>query len=358
MTIILVLLSISVLIFVHELGHFLFAKFFKMPVEEFCIGFPPRLWKKRVGETLYSVGALPFGGFVKITGENGETDVSRSDLDDTEVRPLQFFSDFSFSQKSIVILAGVAFNILLGWFALVLLFTTGIPKHLFVNGVSNDSPASEAGIKAGDVILKATTGGETLEAPIALQAFMDLTSAHEGEQITLEILRERERTEKNVLIRKNAARGEGRVGVHLTEIGEAPRPFPKNVTEGTATAFGTLSLIARGFLDFVTNVFTRPEVAEGVTGPIGIVGIAIQAGNLGLPYLAELMAVISLNLAVLNFIPFPALDGGRFLFLCIEKIIRRPLSFKAQNIANAAGFAILILLMVLVTIKDISRIAS
>ncbi|MEK7479115.1 MAG: site-2 protease family protein [Patescibacteria group bacterium] len=348
MTIILVLLSISILIFFHELGHFLFAKFFKMPVEEFCIGFPPRLWKKRVGETLYSVGTLPFGGFVKITGENG---------DDDEAQSAQNFSTHPFHEKSIVILAGVAFNILLGWFALVLLFTTGIPKHLFVNGVSKDSPASEAGIKAGDVILKATTGSETLEAPIALQAFMNLTSAHEGKYITLEILRGKRRTEKNVLIRKNAAESEGRVGVHLTEIGEAPRPFPKNITEGTATAFGTLSRIARSFVDFVTHGVTRSEVAEDVTGPIGIVGIAIRAGNLGLPYLVELMAIISLNLAVLNFIPFPALDGGRFLFLCIEKIIRRPLSLKTQNIANAAGFAILILLMVLVTIKDISRVA-
>ncbi|MDP3725241.1 MAG: site-2 protease family protein, partial [Nanoarchaeota archaeon] len=211
-----------------------------------------------------------------------------------------------------------------------------------------------SGLKSGDIIVRA---GE-FKDPIPTESFITFTNEHKGETITLEILRSSQTLSIEMMVRAEVPEGQGALGVELVEIGLSPEPFPKNVIMGTRATWENLALITGSFFKLITGIFTRPEIAEGITGPIGIVGIATQAGNLGLPYLIQLMALISLNLAVLNLIPFPALDGGRILFLIIEKIIRRPIPFKAQAIANTAGFAILILLMVLVTIKDISGLAN
>ena len=344
MTLIIVILSLSVLIFVHELGHFLVAKHFKMPVEEFCIGFPPRVWKKQKGETQYSIGILPFGGFVKIAGENNE---EAAHGDSFALRP--------FRQKSLVVLAGIFFNILAGYFALAILTGIGIPKHLLITNIAPGSPAESAGLKPGDIIVRA---GEELRDPIETSPFIEFTNKNKGEEIRLEIMREKNRLSLNVLARENAPEGQGALGVELVTIGMDPRPFPKNMVLAGESTLENLSMIGKSFLDLITGAFTRPDVMENISGPVGIFNIATRAGNMGPAYLIQLMALISLNLAVLNLIPFPALDGGRFLFLCVEKIIRRQLSFKFQAIANTAGFLILILLMALITIKDVSGLAN
>lgn len=350
MTIVLVIISLSILIFIHELGHFLFAKLFRMPVEEFCIGFPPRILKWKRGETVYSIGAVPFGGFVKITGENGDEDSFVPVLPDVP----RLFSNFGFFQKSAVILAGVSFNIIGGYLALAVLFTTGIPRHLLISGVAPDSPAEMAGLKSGDIIVRA----EHLEDPILTASFIEFTSQKKGSEIPLEVLRGKERLSVRVAPRSEVPQGEGALGVELVEIGFDGQPFPQNIAVAGQATLENLIVITQSFFGLITGIFARPEIAEGVTGPVGIFGIATQAGNLGVPYLVQLMALISLNLAILNLIPFPALDGGRFLFLCIEKIIRRPLSWRVQNVANAAGFVILIFLMILITIQDIGNIVS
>ena len=349
MAILLVIISLSILIFIHELGHFLSAKAFGIQVEEFGIGFPPRLLKKKVGETTYSLNILPFGGFVKIFGENAE---------DLETKEPDSFSRQPIWKRTIIILAGVIFNIIIAWIALNLLFFTGVPKHLLITDIIKNSPAEIAGIQGGDIILEATIGETILSDPITTDEFVTLTKSHKGEQISLTLQRDKEAIEIQTLLKSEIKEGEGALGAQVLQIGTDPEPFPKNVISGTIATVDNLILIAISFYTLITDIFTQPEILESVSGPVGIVNIATQATNLGISYLIQLMALISLNLAILNLIPFPALDGGRFVFLMIEKIIRRPIPFKVQAITNTIGFAALILLLILVTIKDISSLTG
>ncbi|MDP2704225.1 MAG: M50 family metallopeptidase [bacterium] len=359
MTIFLVIISLSILILVHELGHFLFAKLFKMPVEEFGIGFPPRLLKKKIGETVYSVNLLPFGGFVKITGENNEAMGQSSNA--------RSFSSFPIWKRSVVILAGVASNIAIAWLALNVVFFIGVPKHLLATEILDNSPAEIAGLQSGDIILEVKANApdisiyrniDILHDPITTEDFTAFTKSHMGQTIRLTLQREKETIETEATLKAEVGENEGALGVKILEIGTDPEPFPKNVISGTIATGQSLSLITQSFYTLFTKVFTEPEIIEGISGPIGIVGIATQAIHMGFAYLLQFLALISLNLAVLNLIPFPALDGGRFLFLIIEKLIRRPISFKIQAITNTTGFALLVLLLILVTIKDISSLTG
>ncbi|MAF79467.1 hypothetical protein CL629_00060 [bacterium] len=349
MTILLVIISLSILIFVHELGHFLFAKLFKVPVEEFGIGFPPRLLKKKVGETTYSLNLLPFGGFVKIFGENAE-DLATKEPDSFSRQPIW--------KRSTIVLAGIVFNIVIAWVALNLLFFTGVPKHLLITDIIKNSPAETAGIQGGDIIIEAAIGETILSDPIATESFVALTKSNKGKEISLTLQRDKEAIEVQTILKTEIKEEEGALGAQVLEIGTDPEPFPQNVISGTIATIDNLVIIAISFYTLITGIFTQPEILESVSGPVGIIGIATQATNLGIPYLIQLMALISLNLAILNLIPFPALDGGRFVFLIIEKIIRRPVPFKVQAITNTAGFAALILLLILITIKDISSLTG
>ncbi len=366
MTILLVIISLSILILAHELGHFLLAKLFKMPVEEFGIGFPPRLLKKKIGETVYSINLLPFGGFVKITGENNETG--------KQLNSARSFSNFPIWKRSLVILAGVAFNVAIAWIALNIVFTTGVPKHLLATEILDNSPAEIAGLQPGDIILEVKGGSadasiyryidstyryiDILKDPISTENFTAFTKSRLGETISLTLQREKEIIETEATLKAEVGENEGALGVKILQIGTDPEPFPKNVISGTIATGQSLSLITQSFYMLFTKIFTEPEIIEGISGPVGIVGIATQAIHMGFAYLLQFLALISLNLAILNLIPFPALDGGRFIFLVIEKLIRRPVSFKIQAITNTAGFAFLVLLLILVTIKDISTLTG
>lgn len=357
MIIFLVIISLSILILAHELGHFLLAKLFKMPVEEFGIGFPPRLLKKKIGETTYSVNLLPFGGFVKITGENGE-ETSTTTKTSTTIRTSTTFSMYPIWKRSVVILAGVASNIVIAWLALNIIFFTGVPKHLLATDVLENSPAKASGLQSGDIILSVGAWGNELTDPISTEDFTAFTKSHLGQTISLTLQREKEIIETEATLKEEVGENEGALGVKILQIGTDPEPFPKNVISGTIATGQSLALITQSFYMLFTRIFTEPEIIEGISGPVGIVGIATQATGLGFAYLLQFLALISLNLAVLNLIPFPALDGGRFVFLLIEKLIRRPISFKVQAITNTMGFAFLVLLLILVTIKDISSLTS
>jgi len=348
MLILLVIISLSILILVHELGHFLAAKFFGVKVEEFGLGFPPRLFGKRVGETVYSVNLLPFGGFVKIFGEDGG-----------EKPPTkESFASQPVWRRSIIILSGVIMNIFLGWLVFSMVFFIGAPEHLLIADVASESPAFSANLKSGDVILEVEHESQRLNDPIKSKDLIDLVKQSPSGLFLLKVMRGGEIIETSLSGRLTPPEGQGSLGVSLIDIGFPAEPFFKSFIKGFTSTVTMLGLVTVGFFNFFSKLFVSPEIIETIAGPVGIIVLSAQAGSLGLVYLFQLMAFISLNLAILNLIPFPALDGGRFLFLMIEKIKGSPISDRIQIALNAAGFVALIILMVLVTIRDVSKLIN
>ncbi|MDP1706853.1 MAG: site-2 protease family protein [bacterium] len=350
MGIILVIIGLSVLILVHELGHFLAAKFFGVKVDEFGIGFPPRILSRRKGETLYSLNLLPFGGFVKMEGEDGEEGVV------TEENKTRRFDFQPLGRRTLIITAGVIMNVFLGWVLLMIVFTVGTPAHLLVADVTENSPAAVADLRSGDVIVSANYGEKSLSDPIVSQDFIDLAWAAGGQKINLTVSRNDQILEKTIESRKEPPANQGPLGAGLVEIG-----WPaQNFFQGIISAFGQTFLILKqtifGFYFFFSKLFVEPAVLDSVSGPVGIFSVALQASSLGFPYFLHLLALLSLNLAVLNILPLPALDGGRLVFLLIEKIKKSPVAFRWQAIANVGGFVLLIGLVILITVKDLKNI--
>ncbi len=349
MIILYVIIGLSLLILVHELGHFFVAKISGVRVDEFGFGYPPRLFAKRYGETEYSVNALPFGGFVKIHGE----DIAKIDDADPDFR--RSFAYQPAWKRSAIILAGVFMNVIFAFILLSLVFMIGSPSHMGIASVMGGSPAEKAGIETGDIGLTASAGEEILSDPISTEEFIALVDRNKGGELALTIQRGEEVFEKTVLARENPPEGEGSIGVALVDMGIEKKGFFGAAWEGMKTTVILLGRIAVGFYNIITGIFNNPEIIKNIAGPVGIFVITKQAGSVGLVYLIQLLAIISLNLVILNLLPFPALDGGRFLFILIEKIKGSPVSNKFQMAANALGFLLLIALMIIVTIKDIGR---
>ena len=344
--IIFVIIFLSILILAHELGHFLTAKKFGLLVEEFGFGLPPKIWKKKIGETIYSINALPFGGFVKILGEDGEAAGSRS------------FPSISLGRRAIIIAAGVLMNFLLGWFVLSVVFMVGIPQVVLITETKQNSPATEIGLKAGDQIIEINN----------IKIIADNENVFGSEQV-IKIINENRGKETSVRIKRNGdiidflavpkinpPAGEGSLGISLVDAGLPKQNILMSFWEGLKASLTLIKTIALAIFDLAAKAFIGKASLEAVTGPIGIVKITSQAGSLGFVYLLQLLALISLNLAVINIFPFPALDGGRLIFLAIEKIKGSPVNPKFEKITNAVGFSLLIFLMLAITIKDIIRL--
>lgn len=321
-----VLIGLSLLVIVHELGHFSAAKWFGMHVEEFGIGFPPRLFSAKRDETRYSVNALPLGGFVKLHGE----------LDDAGDRS---FVRYPAWQRAVVLVAGVAMNFLAGWLIFAGVFWIGSAPALVVQGTVPGSPAERAGIKAGDIIA---------DFPDAA-GFISFVTAHAGQPLSFDVLREGSTVHIATVPRAHASPSEGALGVALEESGAPPSGFLAGLYRGFLAACSISLSVVMG----LAAVFREPAQ---VVGPVGIFAIATHAGTMGVAYILQLLGVISLNLAVLNLLPVPALDGGRLVFVAIEAVRGRKFPPHAELRANAAGFIFLIFLIIIVTVKDVGAL--
>jgi regulator of sigma E protease len=351
--IILVIIGLSLLIFGHEAGHFFVAKLFRLKVDEFGIGFPPRMMAKKFGETEYSINWLPFGGFVRISGERGEFEgispengaggkneaqVPMSDADKARL----FYSQPAW-KKSLIVLAGVFMNFILGWLLIAAVFMIGVPQTLVISGTQAGSPAATAGIQAGDVIKGYTDA----------QSFINYVDAHKGQQITFTVIRNDENITEAITPRVNAPADQGALGVALEEGGAARENFFKALWDGLQDAAIISWLTLQAFYELLKQIFVHASIPADVVGPVGIFGIAEETGKIGLAYLLQFLGIISINLMIVNCIPFPALDGGRFLMVIIEKIKGSPMPYKVEAWINGVGFALLLLLMVVLTVRDI-----
>ena len=366
MSVLIFFIILFILVLSHEFGHFIVAKSCGMRVDEFGFGFPPRLFGIKRGGTLYSINLIPFGGFVKILGE----DPLEGSIDGKP--PTDSFAGKPRYMQALVISAGVAFNFLLAWLLISLGLMVGLPTpssataegaqvenaRLLITNVRPQSPADRAGLKPGDEIIYLTGNGTTVDypTPAAVQEYVAKSGT---QQISLGYRRGDDVT-KTVVLRPEKAPDGGKpvIGIAMDSIGIVRLPLFAALARGLDTtlalAYGTTLALA----DFLRGLFTGSGTAEGVTGPVGIVGLVGDARGLGLSYLLGLTAVISVNLAVINMVPFPALDGGRMLFIIIESIRRKSLSPKIANALNAAGFVALIGLMIFLTVGDIARLTN
>ncbi|MBI2075319.1 MAG: site-2 protease family protein [Candidatus Harrisonbacteria bacterium] len=337
MIILLTILGIALLIFAHEFGHFICAKAFGVRVDEFGIGFPPRLFSVTRGETRYSVNLFPLGGFVRLHGETARESEALSD-------PRSFIAQPAW-KRLVVIAAGVAMNVVLGWFVVSTVLFIGTPRGLLIDRVLPDSAATEAGLFAGDFITGFTEGS----------AFTGYIRAHVGEAITINVVREGKRVAISAIPRAANAGG-GILGVVVAEAGAAPLPLFVALREGFVQSAIMMASVVVGLWSILVSLFTQGKLLEGFVGPVGIFSVAQQTGSLGLAFLLQLIGAISLNLAVLNIMPFPALDGGRLLFLVFEKIKGSRLSPRFEMVANATGFALLLMLILAVTLRDVAQL--
>lgn len=364
MTIILFVIILAVLVFVHEFGHFITAKKSGIRVDEFGIGFPPKIfsWKPKKSETTYSINAIPFGGFVKIFGE---------DPDDDSISGPESNRSFVNKPKSIqalVLVAGVLFNIIFAWFLITLGYWIGFPTNvteeninyaqsvnLTIVGVVPDSPADIAGLKPGDSLISVSSVNNSIDMPNADEV-RNLILESGGEDISIEYGRGKETGQVDLLAEGGLVDEGVAIGIIMDDIGIVKYPVLKGLVEGTKTTINLLLLIAEGLAVFIMNAFTGKANLSQISGPVGIIGLVGDASRLGFVYLLSFTALISLHLAILNLIPFPALDGGRILFILIEKLKGSPISPKIQNWTNGIGFALLIILMLVVTYSDIAKL--
>ncbi len=344
--VILAIVGLSLLILGHEAGHFFVAKLFGLKIDEFGFGFPPRVFAKKKGETEYSFNWLPFGGFVRIAGENDGmiTKVeSEGVVNEADKKRLFYFQ--SAWKKALVIVAGVTTNFIIGWFLLSAIFMIGTPRILVVGGVQKNSPAEQSGILAGDVL------GGFVEAKV----FIDFVNLHRGEPTAFTVVRGGKDLNFTITPRVKVGPNEGAIGVVLAEGGESRQGFFPAIWNGLKRSLQICGLTVVAFYDLIKNLALHGSLLEGVVGPVGIFSVAQEAGRIGFIYLVQLASLISLNLAVVNLIPFPALDGGRLFLIAIEKIKRSPVSWKTEAWVNTLGFALLLVLMALLTVRDIGR---
>jgi regulator of sigma E protease len=349
-----VFFGLSLLVIAHEAGHFFVAKWLGLRVDEFGFGFPPRIFARRPvgkqgkkGETEYSLNWLPFGGFVKIAGENDRIQGALQLSDDISAREKKrLFMFQSPARRAAVIVAGVLVNFLMGWVLFSFVFAIGTPRAVLITGVQPGSPAEAVGLASGDILRDFETS----------ESFIQFIDLHRGELVGLNIRRGEQDITATAIPRVQTREGEGALGVLLGEAGVVRRPPAHAIGAGLrqAAIFFWYTLLSFG--DLLRNLVFHASVPEGVAGPVGIFSVAQEAGKLGLVNLFQLLALISINLSVLNLIPFPALDGGRLFLIGIEKIKGTPVSVRVEALVNGIGFALLILLIAGITVNDIVRL--
>lgn len=369
MNILIFFIILLVLVLVHEAGHFFTAKSFGIRVDEFGFGFPPKLFGIKKGETEYSFNLLPIGGFVKIFGENPDDentngpDASRS------------FVNKPRWQQAIVLFAGVFMNFILAWLLFSFGFMSGLPTsvgaevkgyelqnvRLVVVSVTPNSPAEKAGLKSGDKLMNVKSGEDAVTNGLTADNIKSFILSHSNREIEISYIRGNKGGDLVVADRvyvTPTSEGDSvpHIGIAMDQIGIEKLPFFSALREGMRLNLFITKSTALGLYTLIADGIRGHGSLSSVTGPVGIVGMVGDAYEFGFVYLLSFAALISINLAIINLLPFPALDGGRLFFLLIEKIKGSRLNPKFANTANMVGFVILIFLMVVVTYHDITKL--
>ncbi len=337
----------SVLVFVHEAGHFLAAKWRKVTVEEFGFGLPPRIWGKKFKGTIYSLNAVPLGGFVKLKGEDPEV-AGFGDADSFRVK--------SKISRTAIIAAGVLGNLALAWLIFSLLFMVGNPRisgRVVIEEVVSGSPAEVVGLQTGDTVL--TVDGQEVSTA---EELVFKVKEKAGSVVTLQIDRKGQSLQMQLVPRIEPPEGEGPLGVKIAlidpQVNLVSYPFGQALWQAASEVGRILEGMLVGLVTMIQRLFTRGEVPTEVTGVVGIKAMTDVAASMGERFFLQFIALLNLNLFIFNLLPIPALDGGRLLFVGLEAALKRKLNPKVEKIANNISLAFLLLLSALVTIKDIA----
>lgn len=368
MTLLIFFAVLVLLILVHELGHFIVAKRASIRVDEFGIGFPPKITGKKYGETEYTINWLPIGGFVRIWGE-----------DPTEEHFEGPGSERSFVRKpravqAAVLVAGVAMNVVLAFVLYTAAYMIGMPTaidetegaavteeaHIYIGSVFPDAPAADA-LRPNDKLLAVQTDVTGLNsAAIRMPSRVaEFVSQHENETMTFTVLRRDEEVVATLTPKRGVLPEEPErvaAGFSMSLIVLEQLPLHAAVVAGAKRTYTSLVEIAQGLGGLVRQTVQGTADYSQIAGPVGIVGMVGDAAAMGFTWLLTFTALISLNLAIINLLPVPALDGGRLLFVLIEAVTRRTIRPVVARTVNQVGFIALLALMALITIQDVMRI--
>jgi len=371
--IILFLVILSVLVFVHELGHFVAARRAGMRVDEFGFGFPPRAlgvtkdpktgtWRfvgaktNRRPRTIYSINWIPLGGFVRIKGEDG---AGRTAEDS--------FANKSGLARIVVLSAGVIMNFLLAWVIFAVVFMIGAPQavdsdeqvsgdtFVQIGRIVPDSPAEEMGIRIGDTILGLHVEDNKWLRTRSISDVQEYIGERQGEEAKLLIQRGDEQLPLVGTPRSEYPEDEGALGVELVRTSVTSYPWYEAIWRGLMTVFMLIGAILAAFGNLIKMLFTTGSAPADIAGPVGIAFYTKQVADLGFTYVLQFAAILSVNLGIINILPIPALDGGRVVFVLIEMIKGSPVSQRFEQATHSIGFVLLLLLMAVITFYDFIR---
>jgi regulator of sigma E protease len=356
-------LSLIALMIIHEFGHFIIAKKFGVRVEEFGVGYPPRIFGKKFGDTIYSINWIPLGAFVRIYGEEGGVDDYRS------------FAGLKIWQRVLIVIGGVAAF----WIASIVIFSVlfamgsdlpisddqvmGVTNpRLTIIEVQANSAADEAGLKKGDVVTAINAGG--IETPIdTVTKFREVTSQNKGNEIGLEVLRNGKSQEVLLTPKADVAEGEGPVGVGIQRMATLIEKYPwyQAPVQGVIYTWQVTVGTIVGLWAIFSQLFAGQGMPEGAqfAGPLGITVFLANAASYGVGFFLYFIGSLSVAVAVFNLFPIPALDGGKLIFLIIEKIKGKPISVQVEQGVTVFFFFLLIVMSIYITVRfDIPRFSN
>jgi len=357
-SVVIFILILGLLIFIHELGHFLAAKKNGVLVEEFGLGLPPRIFGKKIGETIYSLNLLPIGGFVKLYGEEYYEAEKKDSNKKGSIPPNRAFINKKPWQKLLIVIGGVIGNFFLGWFLFSILFIQGVPvptDKLIVDQVAKNSPAFYAGVKPKDIITSITYQ----DKKYPLQKYDELASVTKkflGKEILLSVKRNGATLDFPLVPRIKSPSGEGAIGLAFSSFIEKKYPWYQAPFLALIEAFKITKQIIVELSKTLAKLIILKKPAVEVSGPIGIARYTSKVIQFGVKAVLELIALLSFNLAIVNILPFPALDGGHIVFIVYEWITKRKVNQKLERYLNLAGMALLLLIAFVVSINDIIKI--
>ena len=359
------LLVIGILVFLiiaHELGHFIVAKICRVRVDEFGVGYPPRAFTfGKIGETEYTLNWIPFGGFVRLFGDEGEDRHGRGSL-----------VDAARWKQALILVAGVAMNALVGWMLFTAALHTGIPRvvavaepgqsvRLLIADVVAGSPAASAGITAGDEILAMRDAKGVELGLLTPDAVSDFVRVRGGTAIVVSYVHAGATTTASIIpahaVIPDAA-GRPAFGVALALVSDESLPWGQAAKEALTSTKNAFRTVAVSLWTMLRNAVQGALDLSEVVGPLGLVQVVGAASHNGLGNILALAGFISVNLAIINLIPIPALDGGRLVLLGIEAVRRRNAPRLAVQLLNVFGIALIALLMITVTYQDIVRLLA